>query len=145
MQICGVLHSEAKQKTARSATTRQVASSAWRNHDAVDVRFLKWAFELSGAGCSVILWPMKFYEYPEWTQYIRNRYWYLRFARSFDGARKRKEYRLIEKEKKRLHEAGVDCELVRLYCRHMVNLRNKKAEQRFWTAYQKSLQNPLPF
>lgn len=88
---------------------------------------------------------MQFYQYPEWTQSIRNHYWHLRFARGFNGARIRKQYRLIEKEKKRLHEAGVDQELVRLYCRHLVDPMNQKAEQRFWEAHQKSLQQLLLF
>ena len=77
--------------------------------------------------------------YPDWTQFICNHYWHLRYARSFDTARRRKQYRLIEKEKKRLREAGVDGELVRLFCRHMVNLKNKPAAERFHKAYQKSL------
>lgn len=75
---------------------------------------------------------MHFYQYPEWSRSIRNHYWYLRNARGFDSARIRKQYRLIEKEKKRLHDAGVCPELVRLLCRHMVNTRNKKAANRFW-------------
>ena len=86
---------------------------------------------------------MQFYQYPEWSSTIRQHYWHLRFARGFDGARIRKQYRLIEKEKKRLHDAGVDAELVRLLCRHMVNLDNRRAERRFWEAQQKSLQQPL--
>ena len=87
---------------------------------------------------------MQFYQYPEWSGTIRHHYWHLRFARGFDTARIRKQYRLVEKEKKRLHEAGVDQELVRLLCRHMVNLRNQRAERRFWAAHQKSLQAVLP-
>jgi len=86
---------------------------------------------------------MQFYKYPEWAQPIQHHYWHLRFARGFDSARIRKQYRRIEKEKKRLHEAGVDREIVRLLCRHMVNPRNRKAEQRFWNAHLKSLQKPL--
>ncbi len=86
---------------------------------------------------------MQFYRYPEWSQIIRAHYWHLRFARGFNQARIRKEYRRIEAEKKRLEKAGVDRELVRLLCRHMVNLRNQKAEQRFWEAHLKSLQKPL--
>lgn len=86
---------------------------------------------------------MQFYKYPAWSESIRFHYWPLRYARGFDGARIRKQYRLIEKEKKRLHEAGVDREIVRLLCRHMVNPRNRKAEQRFWNAHLKSLQNSL--
>jgi hypothetical protein len=84
-----------------------------------------------------------FYKYPEWSSTIRTHYWHLRFARGFDLSRIRKQYRLIEKEKKRLHEAGVDQELVRLLCRHMVNTRNQKAQQRFWNAHLESLQYSL--
>ena len=86
---------------------------------------------------------MQFYKYPEWSQAIRSHYWHLRFARGFDSARIRKQYRLIEKEKKRLHVAGVDEELVRLLCRHMVNTRNQVAERRFWEAHFKTLQKSL--
>lgn len=86
---------------------------------------------------------MQFYKYPEWSATIRNHYWHLRLARGFDAARIRRQYRLIEKEKKRLQDAGVDSELVRLLCRHMVNMRNQEAEQRFWNAHFKSLQQPL--
>jgi hypothetical protein len=53
---------------------------------------------------------MHFYQYPEWSQTIRTHYWPLRYARGFDLARIRKQYRLIEKQKKRLHLAGVDHE-----------------------------------
>lgn len=86
---------------------------------------------------------MRFYKYPAWTGTIRQHYWHLRFARGFDGARIRKEYRRIEAEKKRLHMEGVDLELVRLLCRHMVNLRNQNAERRWWEAHHKTLQTTL--
>jgi phosphopantetheinyl transferase len=56
----------------------------------------------------------------------------LRYIRCFNEARRRKQYRLIAKEKKRLYETGVDVEVVRLLCRHMANPRNSKAEKRFW-------------
>lgn len=86
---------------------------------------------------------MQFYRYPEWSQTICQHYWHLRFARGFDLARIRKEYRRIAAEKKRLQVEGVDRELVRLLCRHMVNPRNQRAEQRFWAAHLKSLQKDL--
>ena len=86
---------------------------------------------------------MQFYKYPEWAQFIQHHYWHLRFARGFDSARIRKQSRRIEGEKKRLHEAGVDRELVRLLCRHMVNPRNQRAERRFWEAHHKILQAEL--
>jgi hypothetical protein len=86
---------------------------------------------------------MIFYQYPEWSAAIRTHYWPLRYARGFDLARIRKQYRLISVEKKRLQIEGVDSELVRLLCRHMVNPRNQKAESRFWEAHLKSLQQIL--
>jgi hypothetical protein len=43
--------------------------------------------------------------------------------------------------KKRLHAKGVDLELLRLLCRHMVNLRNQKAAERFWNAPAKLSKN----
>ena len=45
--------------------------------------------------------------------------------------------------KKRLQIEGVDAELLRLLCRHMVNPKNQKAAERFWNAYLKSLQKSL--
>jgi hypothetical protein len=86
---------------------------------------------------------MIFHKYPEWSVGIRNHYWYLRAVRKFNSAKLRKYYRLIEKEKKRLHETGVDKEVVRLLCRHIVNPRNPFAEQRFWEAFHKTTQKPL--
>ncbi len=88
---------------------------------------------------------MQFIKYPSWADMIIYHYWPLRNARSFDTARIRKQYRLIEKEKKRLHEAGVDGELVRLLCRHMVNPRNPLAAQRFHIALLKSQQTSFEF
>jgi hypothetical protein len=76
------------------------------------------------------------HQYPAWTTTIRQHYWHLRYARSFDSARIRKEYRRIEAEKNRLLAAGIDAEGIRLLCRHMVNLENKNATRRWedWCA-----------
>lgn len=70
-------------------------------------------------------------------------YWNLRYARGFHGARIRKEYRQIAAEKKRLQGEGVDLELLRLLCRHLVNLQNRQAEARWWTAYYVTKQGEL--
>ncbi|MEI7842761.1 MAG: hypothetical protein WCI39_06995 [Gallionellaceae bacterium] len=80
-----------------------------------------------------------FFKYPAWSQTIRNHYWHLRFARCFHEARRRKEYRRIQDEKKRLQFEGVDSEAVRLMCRHLVNLKNDRAEKRL-VEYLKTLQ-----
>lgn len=86
---------------------------------------------------------MIFHQYPAWSGIIRNHYWHLRFCRGFHEARRRKEYRRIEAEKKRLQSEGVDSETIRLLCRHLVNLQNKHAEKRWWEAHLQSLQKPL--
>jgi hypothetical protein len=62
---------------------------------------------------------------------LANLYWMLRYYRKWDGAKRRKYYRLIAVEKKRLIESGVDAELVRLACRSLANLRNQNAEARY--------------
>lgn len=98
---------------------------------------------LLGSCFSDSLRVMNFYQYPEWSVAIRNHYWYLRMARGFDFAKIRKQYRRIAVEKKRLQQEGVDSELLRLLCRHMVNPRNQKAAERFWNAHLQDLQKPL--
>jgi hypothetical protein len=72
---------------------------------------------------------------PSWSSTLRNLYWFLRYKRRFDQAGRRRYYRLIEKEKRRLvEEVGVDQEEVRLLCRFLANLKNSNAEQR-WKTY----------
>lgn len=79
---------------------------------------------------------------PEWSGPVRNLYWMLRYRRAWDSAARRKYYRRIEVEKKRLIESGVDPEAVRLCCRYLANLQNRNAEARF-KAYLAQLK--LPF
>lgn len=45
---------------------------------------------------------------------------------------------MLPRKKKRLIESGVDAEELRLYCRHLSNLRNERAENRL-QAYSKTL------
>lgn len=76
-------------------------------------------------------------QYPDWSAAIRNHYWHLRFAglTTLQGrSRTRLEYRRIEAEKKRLLAAGIESELVRLLCRHLVNLANPNASCTWWSA-----------
>ena len=68
---------------------------------------------------------------PEWTGTLRNLYWCLRYNR-FDQAARRRYYRKIEVEKKRLLETGVDAEELRLLCRFLANPRNRNAEERYY-------------
>lgn len=64
-------------------------------------------------------------------------YWFLRFNKR-NSARKRKYYRLIADEKKRLLLSGVDPEELRLFCRHLANPHNEFATRNL-TSYQKNM------
>jgi len=77
---------------------------------------------------------------PPWSSELCNLYWMLRYKRAFDTAARRRYYRKIQAEKKRLHEAGVDVEEVRLLCRYLANPRNQNAERR-WQAYAQKLRS----
>jgi len=79
---------------------------------------------------------------PEWSGELRRLYWFLRYRRAWDGAHRRRYYRYIEKEKRRLEETGVDREELRLLCRHLANPQNRHAERR-WKEYVGQLR--LPF
>lgn len=71
---------------------------------------------------------------PEWGNLLRNHYYQIRQCRApnrTSQARRRRFYRYIKSEKKRLIESGVDAELVRLYCRSLSNLRNQNAAVRY--------------
>lgn len=73
---------------------------------------------------------------------LHNLYWSLRFNRISLSARRR-FYRQILVEKKRLIDLGVDMEEVRLLCRSLSNPRNERAEQRL-EFYRKQLKISLP-
>ncbi|PXX07017.1 hypothetical protein C8R27_1573 [Nitrosomonas ureae] len=59
---------------------------------------------------------------------IRNFYWRIRFTRN--PSEKRKYYRYVFKEKKRLIDSGVDAEYLRLYCRSLSKRFDHHAEKR---------------
>lgn len=80
---------------------------------------------------------------PDWSATLRNLYWMLRYRRAFDSAHRRKYYRKIDKEKRRLIEqVGVDPEEIRLLCRYLANLQNRNAEMR-WRAYVAQMRLPI--
>lgn len=60
---------------------------------------------------------------------LNNLYWFIRYTRN--KSVKRKYYRYVAKEKKRLVESGVDKEELRLLCRSLSNRLNSHAERRF--------------
>jgi len=77
---------------------------------------------------------------PPWSGELRNLYWMLRYKRVWDAASRRRYYRKIEKEKRRLiEEVGADREEVRLLCRYLANLKNQNAELR-WKSYVAQMQ-----
>lgn len=69
--------------------------------------------------------------HPSWSDRLSNLYWFLRYYGHRDQARRRKLYRQIAAERKRLLEAGVDAEEVRLLCRYLANTRNRNAARRY--------------
>ena len=72
---------------------------------------------------------------PEWSGELCRLYWFLRYRRAWDSAHRRRYYRYIEKERRRLlDEVGVDSEELRLLCRHLANPQNTHAERR-WRLY----------
>lgn len=71
-----------------------------------------------------------------------NLYWHIRYYR--DASIKRRYYRYVAVEKKRLIESGVDLEELRLLCRHLANPCNRFAA-RDLEAYRKKLKENLPF
>lgn len=63
---------------------------------------------------------------------LRNFYWHIRYTR--DKVTKRRYYRYVLKEKKRLiKESGVDMEYLRLYCRTLSKQHCEHAERRLQT------------
>ena len=59
---------------------------------------------------------------------LNNLYWHIRFTRN--RVAKRRYYRHVSAEKKRLISSGVHQEELRLLCRHLSNLKNAHAERR---------------
>lgn len=60
---------------------------------------------------------------------LRNFYWHIRYTR--DKVTKRRYYRYVLKEKKRLIKSGVDAEYLRLLCRSLSKQHCEHAERRF--------------
>ncbi|MDR4513159.1 MAG: hypothetical protein R3E38_00530 [Nitrosomonas sp.] len=66
---------------------------------------------------------------------LYNLYWHIRYTRNRNT--KRRYYRYVAVEKKRLLEAGADPEEVRLLCRALSARLNRHAERRL-AAYRKN-------
>jgi len=71
-----------------------------------------------------------FYCIPLWSGKLANLYWHLRNVRAYDLSKRRRYYRYVSVERKRLVELGHDSELVRLLARYLSNTKNIHAEER---------------
>ena len=78
------------------------------------------------------------FSFPDWASKLANTYWFLRYNRKFNQAARRKYYRRIANEKKRLTESGVDAELVRLLCRHLAKPSCPHAKGRYMSYQQQA-------
>lgn len=72
---------------------------------------------------------------------LNNLYWHIRYTRN--PSVKRKYYRYVVKEKKRLIESGVDCEELRLLCRSLSYRHNEHSERRLKSYRMKMTQKPI--
>ncbi|MCB4811792.1 hypothetical protein LG204_10735 [Methylovorus menthalis] len=62
------------------------------------------------------------YPIPDWAHSLRNYYWHIR-VEGRDKAKRRKFYRLVEKEKLRLAESYVDQKLIIMVCRYLATMK----------------------
>lgn len=72
---------------------------------------------------------------PAWSAQLRNLYWIKRACRQPDNNCRRRIWRRIAIEKKRLLKAGVQYLELHLVCRVLTNPSNKSAEQRLRVFY----------
>lgn len=74
---------------------------------------------------------------------LQNLYWFIRHHRKKNI--KRRYYRYVAAEKKRLLDAGVDAEELRLFCRTLARRLNRHAEKRLETYRANALRDPISF
>lgn len=72
---------------------------------------------------------------PEWSSQLANLYFRKRYCREHDNACRRKAWRKIAVEKKRLLSEGVEYIELHLVCRVLTNPRNRNAEGRLQNYY----------
>jgi len=66
---------------------------------------------------------------PEWSQRLRNYYWFIRVEER-DKAKRRRYYRLIEKEKLRLvEEYLLDQEILEAVCRYLAGFNRRSGDK----------------
>jgi hypothetical protein len=81
---------------------------------------------------------------PEWANNLKNYYWYIR-VEGRDKAKRRRFYRLIEKEKLRLAEIGVNQELILVVCKYLSNLKKSYGMKMHHLQSTKTIQMMLDF
>ena len=57
---------------------------------------------------------------PDWSNVLVNHYWHIR-VEGRDTAKRRRYYRLVEREKLRLAEQNLNQELIKAVCRYLIN------------------------
>lgn len=60
---------------------------------------------------------------PEWANNLKNYYWHIR-VEGRDKAKRRRYYRLVEKEKLKLAEANIDQKLILAVCKYLSTLKH---------------------
>lgn len=65
---------------------------------------------------------------PPWSRMLANYYWHIR-VEGRHKAKRRRYYRLVEKEKLRLAELGLETELINIMCKYLVRLDAKSANR----------------
>ncbi len=76
-----------------------------------------------------------FLELPPWSHALANLYYLKRYCRQYDNACRRKAWRKIAVEKKRLLSEGVQYIELHLVCRVLTNPRNQSAANRLQSYY----------
>ena len=74
-------------------------------------------------------------ELPSWSHLLANLYYLKRYCRQHDNACRRKAWRKIAVEKKRLLAGGVPYIELHLVCRVLTNPRNRNAAERLQNYY----------
>lgn len=81
---------------------------------------------------------------PKWSDNLRHHYFMIRFN-SRNKTTKRKYYKLIEKEKLRLVESGIDYTKINAVCKYLVSLKQINADRLHMALQEESKQLSFDF
>ena len=93
---------------------------------------------LAGPSGEAMPTGFEFVDLPAWSSELANLYYRKRYCRLHDHAGRRRAWRKIAVEEKRLLAGGVNYLELHLVCRVLTNPRNKSAADR-WRRYQAQL------